>query len=462
MKTFGSKIWALILCFIIITIAFMYLFTDFLYDRLYVGDTEQTMIEIGEKLQTLYKGGKVTDELIETIENYNSYANINVFAVRNPRELSACVPFDIDYDSLIGPDERQRLIAGEEIIKIGYEERFGRQIISVILPFTDENRLEGIIYLYYPLAKISELANKEVVLLIFGAFLFILFVGYLVFKGLRRIMRPLHLLQIAVEQMSKGDYSARVAVTSNDEIGQLSHAFNKMAEAIQHEDEVQKTFLATVSHELRTPISYVKGYSEAIQNDFIEEEKKDEAIALIAREANRMERLTNELLQLIRIDNEQYELELYPIVLAETIRDVTNLLSVEALKKRITLNTVLDEELIVVADEEKLKQVFINIIENAIRYSNEQTCITIETSKVGKFANIQVIDKGIGIPIEDVPKITERFYRVNKARSRADGGSGLGLSIVDKLVRQHFGQLTIESELGKGTTVTVQLPLMEE
>ncbi|WP_332648579.1 sensor histidine kinase [Lysinibacillus sp. 54212] len=462
MKTFGSKIWALILCFLILTIAFMYLFTDFLYDQLYVEDSERSMIEIGEKLQTIYKGGEVTDELIVKIEDYNSYSNINVFAVRNPRELSACVPFDIDYDSLIGPDERHKLLAGEAITKIGYEERFGRQIISVILPFTDENRLEGILYLYYPLAKISELANKEVVLLIAGAFVFILIAGYFVFKGLRHIMRPLHLLQEAVEQMSKGDYSARVAVASKDEIGQLSNAFNRMAEAIQHEDEVQKTFLATVSHELRTPISYVKGYSEAIQNSFLEEDKKDEAIALIAREANRMERLTNELLQLVRIDNELQEVVLYPIVLAETIRDVTNLLAAEALKKEITLNTRLDEELIVEADEEKLKQVFINLIENAIRYSNDGTCITIETSKVGKFARIQVIDKGIGIPAADLPKITERFYRVNKARSRADGGSGLGLSIVDKLVRQHFGQLTIESELEKGTTVTVQLPLMEE
>lgn len=440
----------------------MYLFTDFLYDRLYVEDSEQSMIEIGERLQTMYKGGEVTDELIASIEDYNSYSNINVFAVRNPKELSACVPFDIDYDSLIGPDERHQLIAGEAITKIGYEERFGRQVISVILPFTDDNRLEGILYLYYPLAKISELANKEVVLLITGAFLFILIVGFFVFKGLRHIMRPLHSLQYAVEQMSKGNYSARVDVSSNDEIGQLSNAFNEMAKAIQHEDEVQKTFLATVSHELRTPISYVKGYSDAIQNAFIEEDKKDEAIALITREATRMERLTNELLQLTRIDNEQQGVDFYPIVLAETIRDVINLLSAEALKKQILLATELDEALIVEADEEKLKQVFINIIENAIRYSNAQTCITIKASKNDRFARVAVIDKGIGIPAEDVPKITERFYRVNKARSRADGGSGLGLSIVDKLVKQHAGQLTIKSELGIGTTVIVQLPIMEE
>ncbi|RKJ52771.1 two-component sensor histidine kinase, partial [Butyricicoccus sp. 1XD8-22] len=166
MKKLSTKIWLLILLFLTVTVIFMVLFTDFLYERLYVSDSEQSMIEVGEKLQSLYKGGKVTDELVDKIEEYNLFSNFNVFAVRNPRELSACVPFEIDYDTLIGPDERQQLLQGKSITKIGYEQRFDREVISVILPFTDQNRLEGILYLYYPLAKISELANTEVLVLI--------------------------------------------------------------------------------------------------------------------------------------------------------------------------------------------------------------------------------------------------------------------------------------------------------
>jgi len=278
---------------------------------------------------------------------------------------------------------------------------------------------------------------------------------------LRRIMRPLHELQQAVQQMSTGDYRVRVSVTSNDEIGQLSNAFNKMAQAIQQEDEEKKAFLATVSHELRTPISYVKGYSESIQNGFIEGEQKEEAIRLIAREANRMERLTNELMQLVHVEAEEMD-ELYPIVLAETLRDAIQLIHAKANEKQIEILLEVDEELIVEADEQKLKQIFINLLENAVRYSNNNTTIRLGAKANGKMAVITVADKGIGIPQEDLPKITERFYRVNKARSRADGGSGLGLSIVDKLVKQHRGTLHIESVLGKGTTVTIQLPLMED
>ena len=461
MRTFSSKIWVLIFAFIIITIAFMYLLTDFLYEQLYVEDTESSMIEYGEKLATKYKGGPVTDELVAEVEEHNNYGVFHVFAVRNPRELSACVPFEIEYETLIGPEERQQLLAGEAVTKIGYEERFERQIISVILPLTDENRLEGILYLYHPLAKISELANEEVVLLIGAMVSFALIVGYFVFKVLRRIMRPLDELQQAVQQMSTGDYSARVSVTSNDEIGQLSNAFNQMAHAIQREDEEKKVFLATVSHELRTPISYVKGYSESIQNGFIEGEQKEEAIRLIAREANRMERLTNELMQLVHVETEAMD-ELYPIVLAETLRDAIQLIHAKAKEKHIEVLLEADEELIVEADEQKLKQIFINLLENAVRYSNNDTTIRLAAKASGKMAVITVADKGIGIPQEDLPKITERFYRVNKARSRADGGSGLGLSIVNKLVKQHHGMLSIESVLGKGTTVTIQLPLMED
>lgn len=463
MKKLSTRIWALIVVYVMVTIVFMYILTDFLYEQLYVEDSKASMIEVGEKLQSLYKSGKVSDEFVEKIEQYNMYSNFNVFAVRNPRELSACVPFEIDYHSLIGSKERSQLLLGESITKIGYEERFGRQIISVILPLKDQNRLEGIIYLYYPLAKISELANKEVTILIGSAILFSFILALLVYKGLQHILKPLNELKHAAKKMSEGDYETRVNVTSEDEIGKLSQAFNDMARAIQREDDERKVFLATVSHELRTPISYVKGYSEAIQQQFIEGQERDGAMELIIREANRMERLTNELLQLARVKNESHDIEFYPIVLSETIRDATKLLENQVLAKQITVHLSLDETIIIEGIEEKVKQVFINVIENAIRYSEVGSTVKI-SSKIGKENNaiIEIKDSGIGIPEKDLPHITKRFYRVNKARSRADGGSGLGLSIVEQLVKQHQGSLTINSKIGEGTVVTMTFPIMEE
>lgn len=462
MKKLSTKIWVLIVLFLLSTIAFMFLFTDYLYEQLYVNDTKQSMVEVGVKIQSLYEGGKVTDEFLEKIDEFNNYMNYTVLAVRNPRELSACVPFEIDYETLIGQEERQQLLEGKSITKIGYVPRFERHVISVILPLTDQNRLEGIIYLYYPLAKITELANKEVFLLIGGATLFSILIGFLVFKGLKRIMRPLLDLQKAVEKMSKGEYETRVKVLSKDEIGTLSNAFNKMAEAIQKEDEERKVFLANVSHELRTPISYIKGYSEMIHGGKISEDNKEEAMALIVREANRMERLTNELLMLIRMTNEKEEIELYPVVLAETIREACQLLTQKAKEKQIELQLEIDEQFIVEGNEEKLKQIFINVIENAINYSSEGKNIKIQTRLNKNYVDIIVEDNGIGIPEEDLPFITERFYRVNKARTRFDGGSGLGLSIVNQLVKQLNGTIHFHSTVGKGTVVTISVPVLED
>lgn len=461
MRKLSSKIWLLIVLFISATVIFMYIFTNFLYEQLYVEDTKAMMIEVGEKLQTKYTGGKVSDELIAEIDAYAAYSNLELLAVRNPRELSACVPFDIDYDTLIGVDERQQLLQGQSVTKIGYEERFERQIISVILPFADQNRLEGIIYVYYPLAKISELAKKEVILLLTGAVMFLLVAAFFVYYGMRKILQPLADLQQAVGQMTDGRYETRVDVKSKDEMGSLSSAFNQMAEAIQQEDEAKKSFLATVSHELRTPISYVKGYSEAIQGGLIEGQQKEEAMQIIMREAARMERLTNEFMQLARQEDvEQAEHE--PLVLAETIRDAICLVTQQTTNKQIEIIQDFDEALIITGDEQKQKQVWINLLENAIRYSQEASEIIFTTMQHNDQAVITIQDFGQGIPSADLPHVTERFYRVNKARSRMDGGSGLGLSIVEQIIKQHNGTLKIDSTIGQGTLITIMLPLMEE
>jgi signal transduction histidine kinase len=461
MKKLSVKIWGMTLIFLIIAISFMITVAHFLYEQLYVDNVEQSMIEVGVKLQTNYSGGAVTDELIANIEQFNTYSHFDVFAVRDAKELSACVPFDIDYDALIGSTERQQLLNGETVTKIGYEPRFDRQLISVVIPFTDENRLEGILYMYYPLAKILELTNEDVRILTFAALVFLIGLSFIIYKAVKKLLAPLTTLQQAANDMRNKKYETRVQVKTDDEVGQLARAFNDMAQSIEQEDEAQRTFLATVSHELRTPISYVKGYSEAIEQGYIDEQKIPETIHLIAREANRMQRITNDLLTLAR--NEKSEkLELMPIVLEECIRESVLLLEQQLNEKQITLQLQVEDEWIVAGDEQKLKQVFINVFENAITYSKQNERIKLMISKHGKYAHVQIQDFGIGISPKDLPHITDRFYRVNKARSRADGGSGLGLSIVSQIIEQHQGKLMIESKLNQGTSVHVYIPIWEE
>lgn len=462
MKKIATKIWLFVLASIAVTVLIMYGLTNYLYERLYVKDAENSMVEVGEKLATMYEGGKVTDELVADVDRYNAYANMNVFAVRNPRELSACVPFDIDYDTLIGAEERQQLIQGNVITKQGYEKRFDRQVISVIIPMVDNQRLEGILYLYFPLEKITELASKEVLFLIVVVTGFFIIMGYIIFKGIAVIMKPLRALQHAAGQMAKGEYSTRVETNSQDEIGKLATTFNEMAHSIELEDQKQKQFLENVSHELRTPISYIKGYGEAILSGAIIEQEQPEKLALIVREAARMEKLTNELLQLTRTEEQHAALQCYPLPLAETIREVVLMMEQRALNAQINIHLQLDDEVIIAADELRMKQIFINLLENALRYSEVNTIIHLRCQQQKERAIITIEDHGIGIPAEDLAYVTERFYRVNKARSRVDGGSGLGLSIVEQLVVAHDGTLDIQSEVNKGTIITLTFPIIEE
>lgn len=461
MKKLSSKIWILLLIFIVTTIVFLVIFTNFLYEELYVQHTENSMKEVGESLQRMYDGGVVTEDFILQTEEFNRFSNMEVFTVRNPRELSACVPFDIDYDSLIGAEERAELIAGNSVTYRGYESRFDREVVSVIYPLVTENRLEGIIYLYVPLTKITELASNEILLLIGIVSLLLIVLAYISLKSLQRVLTPLEKLKDASISMTNGNYSTRVKVESQDEIGELAQTFNQMAASIQEEDEKKRDFLSIVSHELRTPISYIKGYGEAFEQELIPREKQGEVYTLIVREANRMQKLTNDLLTLARSENGE-EIEIGPIVLAEAVREVIELVKPIADEKKILFMVTLDEETILNADEQKTKQILINILENAIRYSSNQSTICIENKTEKKETTIVIKDEGCGIEAEHLSHITERFYRVNKARSRSDGGTGLGLSIASQLVEAQKGNLSFISEVDKGTTVFITLPIWED
>ncbi|MEK4487061.1 HAMP domain-containing sensor histidine kinase [Psychrobacillus sp. FSL H8-0484] len=461
MKKLSVKIWTLLLVFITTTIVFIVIFTDFLYEELYVQDTEASMMEIAENLQRTYNGGVVTNDFIKQSEDYNRFSDVEVFTVRNPRELSACLPFDIDYESLIGAEERAQLIDGNAVTKRGYENRFDREVVSVIYPLVDENRLEGIIYLYVPLTKMTEMASRDALFLILIVSFLLIVMAFISLKSLERVLTPLAKLKEAAISMAAGKYDTRVNVESSDEIGELAKTFNQMAKSIQQEDEKKRDFLSIVSHELRTPISYIKGYGEAFEQQLVTEEKKAEIYSLIVREANRMQKLTDDLLQVARSENIE-DVEIAPLVLSETIREVLQLVKPVADEKGIAFTVKVDEETILSADELRVKQIFINILENAIRYSPKASNILIANKTTQTETTIHITDEGCGIEEEYLPHITERFYRVNKARSRSDGGTGLGLSIASQLIDVQKGRLAFTSEVGKGTTVHITLPIWED
>ncbi|ADL41443.1 multi-sensor signal transduction histidine kinase [Caldicellulosiruptor obsidiansis OB47] len=223
-------------------------------------------------------------------------------------------------------------------------------------------------------------------------------------------------------------------------------------------DQMRKQFVADVSHELRTPITTIKTYSETLL-DVDDETVKREFLSVIIKECDRMTRLITDLLYLSRLDSGENILKIEEVNVSELVRFVCEKMRIHAKKKNQKLLCSAEENVVIEADRDRLEQVLINLINNAVVYVQEGGQIEVGLKKDGSYVKITVDDNGPGIPEDDLPRIFERFYRVDKARSRSLGGSGLGLSIADEIVKAHGGKIQVESRVGVGTKFTVILPV---
>ena len=225
-------------------------------------------------------------------------------------------------------------------------------------------------------------------------------------------------------------------------------------------EQIRRDFVANVSHELRTPITSIKGFSETLLDGAF----KDETMLLsfldiIYKESNRLQMLVNDLLDLSKLERQGYEIEKENVRVQDVIARVVDMAIQKMEEKNIQVAVNLETDLHVLGEENRLIQIFTNLVNNAVMYSPDNSAITINGYKQNDFGVIEVIDEGIGIKKEDLQRVFERFYRVDTARSRNSGGTGLGLAIVKHLVELHHGKIEVESEVGQGTMIRVKIPL---
>lgn len=229
-------------------------------------------------------------------------------------------------------------------------------------------------------------------------------------------------------------------------------------------ENMQREFVANVSHELKTPLTSIKSYTETLLDGTIyDTETAKQFLTVVESESDRMSRLVTDLLQLSRLEYNREKWNKVESNLVQIVRSAINKIQINAVNKNQHLNYFdRKEEIKVYVDKDRIEQVILNIISNAIKYTHENGRIDIDIIKTNKDARIVVKDNGMGIPEKDIPRLFERFYRVDKARSRALGGTGLGLSIAKEIIKEHEGDIIITSQEGKGTEVQIVIPLMEE
>ncbi|MBY0222372.1 two-component system histidine kinase PnpS [Mammaliicoccus sciuri] len=229
-----------------------------------------------------------------------------------------------------------------------------------------------------------------------------------------------------------------------------------------HLEQIRKDFVANVSHELKTPVTSIKGFSEMLLDGELEDSAlKKEFLEIIYKESNRLQLLIEDLLRLSSMERGSFEITSKPVNMIEVIKQSIQIVQTKLQKKDMEVVLNMPQQLIIPADHDRLVQVMVNLLNNAIAYSREETTITVSVQEVSDFVNIDVSDEGMGITSSELPRLFERFYRIDRARSRESGGTGLGLAIVKHIVEAHNGSVTVDSEIGIGTTFKVQLPVSE-
>lgn len=276
----------------------------------------------------------------------------------------------------------------------------------------------------------------------------------------RRITKPVHDMAAATELIAAGDYGQRVSVSGHDEIGSLGHSLNGMAMRLEEAQQLRRELMANIAHELRTPLTSISGYMEGLEDGVVP--ATAETYATVRGEALRLSRLVEDLQRLSRAESGQEELDIIAIDPAAFLQRVTSKMGRQFQEKGVSLEAETiagTPELL--ADEDKLEQIMINLLDNALRYTDAGGRVQVSGRvQDGKVA-IEITDTGHGIDQSDLPYIFERFFRTDKSRARASGGTGIGLTIVKRYVEALGGGISVTSEAGAGTTFTVLLPAVD-
>jgi histidine kinase len=276
----------------------------------------------------------------------------------------------------------------------------------------------------------------------------------------RSVIAPIHAMSSATQRIADGRYDERVQVSGKDELAQLALNFNQMAERLDQIEAMRRRLIGDVSHELRTPLTAIKGSMEGLMDGILP--ATEETYQQIHAEAERLNRLVNDLQELSRVESPAYQLDLRPVDVSVLVRTVIKRLTPHADSKRITLDLELDSDLPhVLADEDRAVQILTNLTGNALQYTPEDGKVMITAKHVNNEIQISVHDTGIGIPPEHLSHVFDRFYRVDKSRSRqSGGGSGIGLTIARALVEAHGGRIWAESAgEGEGSVFSFTLPV---
>lgn len=368
------------------------------------------------------------------------------------------------------PDKRQyeNVMKGEQYVKetgdfYGLFKDTKVSWLTIEKPYIYNGEILGAIYLNIQAPEINRARTTVLKFYILSISLAILISALLVYIFTLRLTKPLKLINNAAKQIANGEFNKRVDISSEDEIGQLAESFNHMAKALENLEEMRRAFIANVSHELRTPMTSIQGFIEGILDGTIPPEREREYLSIVSDETRRLSRLTNDLLDLARMESGEMKLTFVTFDINELIRRCIIKMENLIVKKNIQIEANFHENVaLVYADKDSIERVLLNLLHNAVKFVSEGGQITIETAKAKGKIQVSVKDNGVGIDSEEIGLIWDRFYKSDKSRGKDKTGTGLGLAIVKNIINEHGQEIHVESELGKGTIFKFKLNSSKE
>ena len=343
-------------------------------------------------------------------------------------------------------------IGGNQYISGTYHGYFDEEVITVMAPVTEGFSTKGYLLIHSPVSNIDERCQLIMVpvYISLGVIFLLSFIFLLGFQFF--VYRPLRQISEAARQYAMGNLEYEIPVHTHDEMGYLSASLNYMAAQLKDMDDYQKKIVANVSHDFRSPLTSIKGYVEAMADGTIPPELYGKYLNIILFETERLTDLTGDLLTLNEFDTKELMLNKTEFDIQDVIKGTAESFEAVCTPKHISIELLLmPGSVIVYADKRKIQQVLYNLIDNAIKFSENESSITIEVSEKSEKVFISVKDHGIGIPRKDLNKIWERFYKSDLSRGKDKKGTGLGLSIVKEVIQAHDEHINVISTEGVGT-----------
>ena len=428
----------------------------------YYGSAENYLVSEANATATvlsrLYEDMAVnySSEVRELIEGFDKKEQMEMMSINKNGEVTLSSSGFSPDESYNMPDYDMAMKAEDGVgIFHGYEN--GENIIAVTVtiaqPSSNYNALRYVTSMNQVDGQLGTIMLSAVIISV-AVILLVISSGMYFVKS---ICVPLMQISVTAKKLAKGDFSERIAIRNNDEIGELSRVFNDMADELENSEAIKNDFISSVSHELRTPLTAIKGWSETLQAGY-DEDTYRKGMTVITHETGRLEGMVEELLDFSRIQNGRFSLQMANIDIIAELDDALLIYTDKARKENKTVHYTEPEFFCVVyGDKNRLRQVFINVIDNAIKYTDPGGNVDISVEKGADSLTITVADTGIGIAASDLPKVKAKFYKADNTRR----GSGIGLAVADEIISMHGGALDIDSELGKGTTVRITLPLKQ-